>query len=1171
MNSGKLCALLAWVLGLLAAVEVLALVRIMGNGPLVVQAQSSNIRYVALTGANTGNDCTHGSSPCRTVQYAIDQAHSGEEIRVAGGVFSGANLRKDVTQTVYISKSMIIRGGFTTTNWTAPDPTTNPTTLDAQKQGRVLYITGDISTTIEGLRITNGDAAGMGGGQWGDSGGGIYVLSATLTMSNCQVSSNTALIGGGIYLSNSHGTLLMGNVISDNDTLQSGGGAGLYQDSSARVTLMGNTISNNEAGPSHNSNSSGGGAVFENSPEVMLRDNMISYNRATVGGGVKFSHSHTATLVANTIRDNTASHIGGNMKHVGGILFTDCDNATLIGNTISNNHAVNTCGGACFSGSDNAMLVGNNIFGNTAGEYGRTASVGGGLEIAGSFNAVLIGNTIINNHTNTDGGGLWVSASTITLTGNTISANEAMRGGGLFISGSDALLSSNIVIANTVHDYPYYYDYHGIGGGLFLSSSTNKTVTLINTVIADNQAETAGSGLWIQGGRPQLLHTTIARNSGGDGSGVYITGTTSTVAMANTILMSHTVGVTATAGNRVALNSVLWHSNTTNTGGVGYITVTQEYTGDPAFAADGYHLTSGSAAIGKGVNAGVDRDIDGDPRPLGDACDLGSDEFAYHIYLPMILRLDTPPTSQVILNSMSPSLQLLGFQPSGDGYLFTVRLGNALSHTQYVITSYHHTDIDYPQSAITVTTDSAGVASARVWSRCRHQGVLTGTVFAQLQQSGMLRARSNQLSCPALRTVGDFGSHLTAQPANDDWIYRPSPPGPDRIRIWVRDAAGQAGLTGAVNIRSAGGYSLPERPLADEGGGLYSFEWSIAGLPRADDYRVQMTLSDALGGLSGLDAFVKLTGRAMWVWGEKADNGNPAIWALLTNADYDGNGMGDRDEWLAHSGAPYGVSDPYATTSYLSVYPYISYTGTLLAGAFQSFLTAAHAQGEIRVEALAGTHEWVETDAGLQDGKDLCDAILDLNRAGAGPAKRFDGIHFDVEHDDWYVGARWSRYLDLITYCQAQVSTYNQTREPIVFGVDLPPHFLTGSGSSGAVMSAWDVLSIVDYITLMDYRDYADVRWDGRTDGIISQAEDFIADGNALGKPVIIGVELTPNPYNHVTFFEECPMLMERELRKVARYLAGAWAFKGIAIHDFGAWKGKSCVFLPVTLKNDNS
>mgnify|MGYP001119925545 CR=1 FL=1 len=194
--------------------------------------------------------------------------------------------------------------------------------------------------------------------------------------------------------------------------------------------------------------------------------------------------------------------------------------------------------------------------------------------------------------------------------------------------------------------------------------------------------------------------------------------------------------------------------------------------------------------------------------------------------------------------------------------------------------------------------------------------------------------------------------------------------------------------------------------------------------------------------------------------------------------------------------------------------------------------------GGVRVEALAGTHKWVESDAGLQDGKALCDAILDFNRAGGTSVERFDGIHYAVEHDDWFTGTRWPRFVELITYCQAQVNAYNQVHEPIVFGVDIPPHFLTGPDSSGQVKSSWDVMNVVDTVTLMDYRDFADER-DGRADGIIPRAELFVADGNALGKPVVIGVELTENSYDHVTFFEESVALMESELREVSRYFAG--------------------------------
>ena len=79
-------------------------------------------------------------------------------------------------------------------------------------------------------------------------------------------------------------------------------------------------------------------------------------------------------------------------------------------------------------------------------------------------------------------------------------------------------------------------------------------------------------------------------------------------------------------------------SNAANTDGAGSIAITGEYAGDPVFAADGYHLTAGSAAINRGVRAGVVDDIDGQARDV--APDLGADEYPLEErgYLPIILR-----------------------------------------------------------------------------------------------------------------------------------------------------------------------------------------------------------------------------------------------------------------------------------------------------------------------------------------------------------------------------------------------------------------------------------------------------------------------------------------------------------------------------------------------------
>jgi hypothetical protein len=80
----------------------------------------------------------------------------------------------------------------------------------------------------------------------------------------------------------------------------------------------------------------------------------------------------------------------------------------------------------------------------------------------------------------------------------------------------------------------------------------------------------------------------------------------------------------------------LWYGNTANTGGAGAATVMNPIIGNPAFAPDGYHLTSRSAAIDAGVDASITTDVDGDPRPIGRP-DLGADEWGTKVFLPLTL------------------------------------------------------------------------------------------------------------------------------------------------------------------------------------------------------------------------------------------------------------------------------------------------------------------------------------------------------------------------------------------------------------------------------------------------------------------------------------------------------------------------------------------------------
>jgi hypothetical protein len=84
------------------------------------------VRYVTTDGNDGGgtNSCTSISTPCRTLQQAVNVATSGDEIRVATGIYTGVQARSGVTQVVYIDKTVTVRGGYTTTDWTTPYPLT---------------------------------------------------------------------------------------------------------------------------------------------------------------------------------------------------------------------------------------------------------------------------------------------------------------------------------------------------------------------------------------------------------------------------------------------------------------------------------------------------------------------------------------------------------------------------------------------------------------------------------------------------------------------------------------------------------------------------------------------------------------------------------------------------------------------------------------------------------------------------------------------------------------------------------------------------------------------------------------------------------------------------------------------------------------------------------------
>jgi nitrous oxidase accessory protein NosD len=442
-------------------------------------AQAS-IRYVATSGADSG-DCTDPAAPCRSVQYAVDSARDGDVIRVAAGRYTDVHSRPappdyqgplTIAQAVYVSKTIAIQGGYAATKGFSepPNPTANRTTLDAQRHGRVILVTGDISPTIEGLRIQGGFAGGLGGGLWGeDAGGGVYIDGSSSTLSNTVVADSLAQSGGGLYLHNSKGVILHNSIVSGNHTLRTNpshrlSGGGLYvQEGMAWVE--GNTFVANTAGDC------GGGLFVWNSDQTMIDGNTVVDNIAYQGGGIHLSDYTNAPIIANAIISNAASYGGG--------LYISPNSHPLIqGNTIRGNSAL--LGGGLFLSEDHAALDGNTIQANAA-------NLGAGLVL--SFSSATLTNTLVVGNLGMVASGLYIESSSPRLWHTTVSGNGL--GTGVWISATqdgDTRYPSHVWLTNTI------LVSHAMGISVAEGNTGTLAATLWGTGTWSNDADWVGAG-----------------------------------------------------------------------------------------------------------------------------------------------------------------------------------------------------------------------------------------------------------------------------------------------------------------------------------------------------------------------------------------------------------------------------------------------------------------------------------------------------------------------------------------------------------------------------------------------------------------------------------------------------------------------------------------------------
>jgi hypothetical protein len=602
---------------------------------------AGSVRYVAPGGA------CGSATPCySSVQAAVNAAVAGDEIRIAAGTYTGVNSSGGHAQHVNIAKSLTIKGGYTTSNWTTPNPGTNTTTWHALSQGRAVYISGSYNVTITGIHMVFGSSTGLG---WG---GGVYIEGATVTLRQVWVTNNSAPSGnrgGGIFVIDAVITV-QNSTIQDNVANDGGGGIHILN---SQATLTDNLIAENISS-SYTSMPGGGGVLIGGVSQVSMTGNTIRDNTAGLGsrgGGISMMDNNTnyhgdmnLTLTNNTIEGNEAG-VGGGV-HITEYFGASVDlfvYATITGNTIQDNYTTYS-GAGISAGATDVTITGNTIINNHAGvekgtgyvNYGR----GGGLSVSGK--ASIINNLIQGNEAKGIAGeGMGGGANlngTITFRGNEVKGNLAYgvlggRGGGIYVTGDDVVIEANLIQGNSATGGSNYFG----GAGISIAEGD---VDVFNNIVTGNEvggSVTHGSGITVYGCQPTLAGNTIAANTGGAGEGLYVLASASPgqPILNNTIVASQTIGVNVDSGsaqNLATLFGVLWWNNGSNTDGTVY--VSSQHAGDPLFinpASDNYHIGSGSAAINVGLNgkipAGVTTDLDGKPRIANGVVDLGADEF----------------------------------------------------------------------------------------------------------------------------------------------------------------------------------------------------------------------------------------------------------------------------------------------------------------------------------------------------------------------------------------------------------------------------------------------------------------------------------------------------------------------------------------------------------------
>lgn len=401
--------------------------------------------------------------------------------------------------------------------------------------GGALFNSTNGSVELRNVEFSGNSVAGA---KAGDGLGGAIYNKGWVRIDNGSFDGNTAIGGstdavpgagkGGAIFNDYGSTTVLSNVSFTDNTASSGknnyfaGGGAIFN--RGNLTISDATFEGNQLLGTQTS-SAGGGAIANQGGQAVLTDVVFKNNSSVNDGGA---------ICSSTVSPNGADYYKGSLEVTRGTF--EGNSATATGGAIANGNSellvvrdgtftnnIAGTGGAIFSA--HSQISDSTFTGNVANKVQalpmpigpRPLGMGGALMIGPgqddeALTSTLTDNDFTGNSANYRGGAIWMTSTTVNITGGTFSGNSSGLGGAIYALGGSKkggrLSVTDVVFINNTSTESV----SGAGGALALEGNVAATIAVSSgkTLAYTGNAAAKGGFLYLNGtgdGNPSATFT----------------------------------------------------------------------------------------------------------------------------------------------------------------------------------------------------------------------------------------------------------------------------------------------------------------------------------------------------------------------------------------------------------------------------------------------------------------------------------------------------------------------------------------------------------------------------------------------------------------------------------------------------------------------------------------